>query len=118
MRAEGLHERFAAHLEASGLFLGARNVVVACSGGGDSTALLVLLVPYAREHGIALVPAHVAHGLRGAAGEKDARFAADLARDLALRFALRPIDVPEHRGKGESLEAAARRLRYASLLAL
>jgi len=118
MRAEGLAERFAAHLEATGLLLGARNVVVACSGGGDSTALLVLLVPFARARGIVLVPAHVAHGLRGAAGDRDARFVADLARDLDLPFALRPVDVPEHRGKGESLEAAARRLRYSALLHL
>ncbi|HEV8268062.1 MAG TPA: tRNA lysidine(34) synthetase TilS [Thermoanaerobaculia bacterium] len=113
-----LRTRFAAHVESSGLLSDARNVVVACSGGGDSTALLVLLLPFAKKHGITLVPAHVAHGLRGAAGDQDARFVADLARDLALPFALRPVNVPEHRAKGESLEAAARRLRYASLLSL
>ncbi|MGZ5428592.1 MAG: tRNA lysidine(34) synthetase TilS, partial [Thermoanaerobaculia bacterium] len=62
--------------------------------------------------------AHVAHGLRGAAGDEDARFCARLAATLLLPFALRPVDVPSGRRKGESLEAAARRLRYAALLAL
>jgi tRNA(Ile)-lysidine synthase len=41
-----------------------------------------------------------------------------MAASLSLPFALRPVDVPSGRKKGESPEAAARRLRYAALLAL
>jgi tRNA(Ile)-lysidine synthase len=91
---------------------------VAHSGGGDSTALLLLASEWARPRGIAVVSVHVAHGLRGAAGDEDARFCARLAASLSLPFAFRPVDVPSGRKKGESLEAAARRLRYAALLAL
>jgi len=113
-----LPERFVRHVDESGLLAGARTLLVAHSGGGDSTALLLLVSEWARPRGVAIVSAHVAHGLRGAAGDEDARFCARLAASFSLPFAFRPVDVPSSRKKGESLEAAARRLRYAALLAL
>jgi len=116
--APPLPERFARHVEESGLLAGAPTLLVAHSGGGDSTALLVLVSEWAQPRGVAVVSAHVAHGLRGAAGNEDARFCARLAASLSLPFAYRPVDVPSGRKKGESLEAAARRLRYEALLAL
>lgn len=58
----------------------------------------------------------MAHGIRGKAGEDDAQFVTDLAASLGIPFVLRPVDVPSNRRKGESLEAAARRLRYEALL--
>ncbi len=113
-----LPERFARHVEESGLLAGAKTLLVAHSGGGDSTALLILVFEWARPRGLTVVSAHVAHGLRGAAGDEDARFCARLAARLALPFAFLPVDVPDWKRKGESLESAARRLRYAALLAL
>jgi tRNA(Ile)-lysidine synthase len=41
-----------------------------------------------------------------------------MAATLSVPFTLRPVNVPSGRRKGESLEAAARHLRYAALLAL
>lgn len=114
----GLPERFARQLDASRLLDGARCVVVACSGGGDSVALLALLAAWAAPRGLPVVAAHVAHGLRGEAGERDALLASRLAASLGVPFALRPVDVKGRRRAGESLEAAARRERYATLLAL
>ncbi len=118
VKALPLPERFSRHVEEAGLFGGVATLVVAHSGGSDSTALLLLAEAWARPRGVAIVSAHVAHGLRGEAGDEDARFCARLAADLSLPFELRPVDVPSSRRKGESLEAAARRLRYAALLAL
>ena len=118
MSALPLSERFSGHVEEAGLFTDAQTLLVAHSGGSDSTALLLLAEEWSRPRGVAVVSAHVAHGLRGEAGEEDARFCARLAASLSLPFALRPVDVPSSRRKGESLEAAARRLRYAALLAL
>ena len=115
---EPLEERFRYHAEETGLFARAKTLLVAHSGGGDSTALLILVSAWALPRGVRVVSAHVAHGLRGAAGDEDARFCARMAANLTLPFAFRPVDVPTSRKKGESLEAAARRLRYAALLAL
>src|SRR5438445_221478 len=57
---------------------------------------------------------HVAHGLRGAAGERDAECARALAGRLGVPFTR--LDVAVSRGSG--LEAEARRARYAALLGL
>lgn len=118
-----LLERFTHHLETSRLLEGAERIVVACSGGGDSTALLLLYSLSKNRspglpHSLNLIACHVVHGLRGKAGQEDALFVADLAASLGVRFALKRVDVPASRRKGESLEAAARRLRYEALLAL
>lgn len=98
--------------------------MVACSGGGDSTALLLLLYSLSKNGSpgsrspFDLVVCHVAHGLRGKTGEEDAQFCERLSAALGLPFRLCRVDVPKHRRKGESLEAAGRRLRYDALLAL
>lgn len=85
--------------------------VVAVSGGADSVALLVGLVrlapPAAR-----LVVAHARHDVRPEAGE-DRRFVSELASCLGVPCESRPLavrDDPE--GRGEGMEARARRLRY------
>jgi len=117
-----LLDRFTHHLETSRLLEGARRVVVACSGGGDSTALLLLLSTCSKNRSSGLpfpfdfVVCHVAHGLRGPAGKKDAVFVETLSAALGIPFVLREVEVPANRKKEESLEAAGRRLRYEALL--
>lgn len=118
MTAHPLRGRFSRHLRATGLLSDTRLVIAAISGGADSTALLHLLAPECRERGITLVGCHVAHGIRPRTGNLDARAAADHAAVLGLSFALRPFSALELRKHGESLEAAARRIRYESFLAL
>ncbi len=115
--ARDLPDRLRAHLDATRLLEGAARVVVACSGGGDSVALLHLLHAVAGARTV-LVAAHVSHQLRGGEGDADARFAADAAGALGLPFVLRSVAVRDLRRPSESLEAASRRVRYASLLAL
>ncbi|HQQ79740.1 MAG TPA: tRNA lysidine(34) synthetase TilS, partial [Thermoanaerobaculia bacterium] len=114
--AETLPDRFARHLAETGLLDGAGVLAVACSGGGDSTALLLLVHGWAVPRGVAVVALHVAHGLRGDAGLRDARFCAELAARLGVPYGFLSVDVPEQRKKGESVESAARRLRYRALL--
>ncbi len=124
LRELDLNIRLSQHLEETRLLDGARTVIVACSGGGDSTALLLLLDSLSKNGSpgtrapFDLVVCHVAHGLRGEMGEEDARFCERLSAALGIPFRLCRVDVPVNRRKGESLEAAARRLRYEALLAL
>lgn len=88
-------------------------LAVGVSGGADSVALLRTLVDAAPEIGLVLSVAHMHHGIRGAEAEADAEFVAGLAAELGLRFVRRDVDaVAEARVERETLEEAARRLRY------
>ncbi|HJV23400.1 MAG TPA: tRNA lysidine(34) synthetase TilS [Holophagaceae bacterium] len=95
---------------------GAR-VLVACSGGGDSTALLALLGALRKSLELDLVVAHADHGLREGAGE-DAEFVRALCRAWDLDLVETTLGVKAHaEGRGMGLEMAARELRWAFLRA-
>jgi tRNA(Ile)-lysidine synthetase-like protein len=92
-------------------------VLVAVSGGGDSTALLSVLWALRKSLGLELSLAHADHGLRPGSAE-DAAFVRDLARSLDLDFAEACLDVKGHADRaGLGLETAARELRWAWLRA-
>ena len=59
-------------------------VLVAVSGGADSTALLLGLNDLAREFGISIHAAHLNHGLRGAEADGDQAFVASLCARLGV----------------------------------
>ncbi|HZU09287.1 MAG TPA: tRNA lysidine(34) synthetase TilS [Pseudacidobacterium sp.] len=87
---------------------------VAVSGGADSVALLRVLARRRQELGLVLTALHVHHGIRGAEADGDASFAEGLAKDLGVRFLRNDVNTPERAQKaGESIEEAARNLRYA-----
>lgn len=88
---------------------------VALSGGRDSVALLAALRTAASPRGHALHAFHVDHGLSPHAGAWRT-FCADLAIRWQVPFASRAVVVA--RPPGTSLEAEARRARYAALSAL
>lgn len=91
-------------------------LLVAVSGGPDSVMLLDLLhTVFAQEDHLRLAVAHVHHGLRAAA-DTDVAFVEELADRYNLPFLLRRVDVPRRVAEtGESVEEAARELRYAAL---
>jgi tRNA(Ile)-lysidine synthase len=94
-------------------------VLVAVSGGPDSTALLHALAHLRAVLGVKLRAAHVHHGIRGKEADRDAAAAEALARRLRVPFSLRKVDAPAHaRASGLSLETAAREVRYAALAAV
>ena len=88
-------------------------ILVALSGGADSSALLVLLAEYEKESGAPLSVAHVDHKLRGTASDADREFCRALAERYELPFYLLEADVAalaneHHRG----VEEEARQVRY------
>jgi len=107
------------NLDTSELTPGLR-LAVGLSGGADSVALLRVLVGRSRELGLVLHVAHLHHGLRGAEADADLEFCRDLAASLALPFYEARVDTaseacanPAAAKSAESIEEAARRLRYA-----
>ncbi len=90
-----------------------KKLVVAFSGGQDSTCLLHALTELGTETGMEVVAAHVDHCLRSGSAEDAAR-AIDAARALGVRGVLRRADVSAYRAlqKRCSIEQAARAARY------
>jgi tRNA(Ile)-lysidine synthase len=89
-------------------------LAVGLSGGADSVALTRALAARAAELGIVLHAAHLHHGLRGAEADRDQEFAAHLAQSLGIPFHTHRVETTsEAATHRESIEEAARRLRYA-----
>jgi tRNA(Ile)-lysidine synthase len=88
-----------------------QHVLVACSGGPDSTVLLHVLHRLRNELGITLRAASIDHGLRPESGI-EIRQVAKLAQSLGVPFTAGAVklEAPE-----ASLQARARELRYAAL---
>jgi len=110
-------ERFRADLSTSGLLRGARRVLVGCSGGPDSTALLDLLAELRSQGGLAgpleLFVGHVHHGLRGPEADRDLERARSLAGELGLEFLVRRVEAGALASASSvSREVAARKLRF------
>jgi tRNA(Ile)-lysidine synthase len=88
-------------------------LAVGVSGGADSVALLRVLHARSGELGLVLHVAHLHHGLRGAEADGDMEFVRALAAALELPFHEAQVDAAAEADKaGESIEEAARRLRY------
>ena len=92
------------------------HILVAVSGGPDSVALLDLLTTFfAPEDHLQLTITHIHHGLRESA-TNDAKFVQQLAKQYNLPFVECHVDVLSRVAEtGESIEDAARQLRYACL---
>ena len=89
-------------------------IVVAVSGGADSTALLLAIEELKRQHQIytGICVAHLDHRLRKSSS-KDAKWVADLAEKLGFRSVIGRARALEE--TNDNLEQAAREARYAFL---
>ena len=113
-----MEQTVAGFIRLHGLFAGAGRILLAISGGADSTALLHILQSL-RAHGLLsaeLVCAHVNHQLRGPASDEDERFVVKQATHLGLPVVTRAVDVRTYAKTHRlSIETAARRLRLEAL---
>jgi tRNA(Ile)-lysidine synthase len=105
---------------ARALDLAGRRVVVAISGGVDSTVLLHVMTREAGRLGIGVVAGHVNHGLRGAESDADEAAVRGLAEALEVPIRVAQVDPESHRVDRPSrerptLQEAARRARYDAL---
>jgi tRNA(Ile)-lysidine synthase len=90
-------------------------ILVAVSGGADSTALLLALEELSRVGllELELIAAHLDHGLRGEQAAEDARWVAAQVRALGLQVVVGRAEVGSRaEAARDNLEQAARRARY------
>lgn len=90
---------------------------VACSGGADSVALLLLLNELKETLGLRLLVVHLNHSLRGGESDADEAFVRQLAERLGLEFIGRREDVAKRALRG-NLEEAGREARLEFFAAL
>lgn len=88
-------------------------VLAALSGGADSVYLFLTLLNLQKKLGFELCAAHVNHNLRGEASDADERFCSELSRRHNVKLYTLGADVKGRmKEKNESLETAARNIRY------
>lgn len=92
------------------------SILIAVSGGMDSTALLHALLELKSEFDLELSVAHLDHGIRGEASAEDAEFVRKMADELELNSIIERKSVDQVKQKENmSLEEAARKIRYGFL---
>ena len=113
----GLERQVANALLRAGYSGGDHTLVVAVSGGPDSSALVHSLYRLKDEHHLRLHVAHLNHNFRGEEAYADARFVSALAQDLELDATVEERDVLTYQRARHisSFEQAAREIRYAFL---
>lgn len=110
--SQGLFSRFEEHLRGRRFFKAQQKILIACSGGPDSVALVHLLDRMGAGHSFKLGILHFDHQLRPAA-KTDAKFVRSLAKKIKLPFHLGTGDVKREALRTKaSIEEAARKMRY------
>lgn len=103
-----------AQLEKLNVNLAGKTLLVGVSGGVDSMVLLHILKNLSTEMGFILHAAHMEHGMREDASLQDMTFVKNRCIAQGISLHMRQVDVKkEAELTGETLEACARRLRYA-----
>jgi tRNA(Ile)-lysidine synthase len=105
---QSLEERFTEHIRSSNLFTKEDTLLVAMSGGLDSTVLGTML----HSLGFTVVSAHMAYGLRGDESAQDAKFVAQWCRDRGISFHCYMVEQSDWDGLEGSLQMKARTMRY------
>jgi len=100
-------------IEKYNLFEDFEDVSVALSGGADSVCLLYVLCELREEFSLNITAIHVNHMLRGDESDRDQEFVKKLCERLSIPLTICSADVKDYAQKnGESIELAARNLRY------
>ncbi|MCL2159239.1 MAG: tRNA lysidine(34) synthetase TilS [Oscillospiraceae bacterium] len=113
--SSGLAQKAEKLIAQHGMINAENNVLVAFSGGSDSSALLFFLFEYMQKKQN-LFAAHVNHMIRGDESERDELFSVEICERYGIKIFTKRIDVPKiARDSKKGLEEAARDERYAFL---
>jgi tRNA(Ile)-lysidine synthase len=108
-----LLEKVLGFIKENSMFDNGDKVIVAFSGGPDSTCLLYVLNELKEELGITLIGAHINHCLRGDESDKDEEYAKKVCDSLNIGFYSNKVDIHRiSKEKNISCEMAGREARY------
>lgn len=108
-----MHNKVKQTIEKYNLLDSCTHLTVALSGGADSVCLLYLMNELKDEFAFELSAIHVNHNLRGEESDRDQRFVEELCNRLGINLKVYSVDVSSRAAQeGESIELAARNLRY------
>ncbi|MBQ2389778.1 MAG: tRNA lysidine(34) synthetase TilS [Clostridia bacterium] len=99
-------------VERYNLFQKGDSIMVALSGGADSTALLHALVQLGEKYSLNVTAAHLNHKLRGDESDRDEQFVRKMCDELGVELVCESADITSLAKKGEGIEECARRVRY------
>ncbi len=109
---------FIRNMYAAGLPKSDAHILVAFSGGADSTALLSMVhtLSFKQRVPFSVSAVHIHHGIRGAEADRDADFCTAFCRERSIPITVYHINVPGMAEiSGRSLEEEAREQRYGCL---
>jgi tRNA(Ile)-lysidine synthetase-like protein len=96
------------------LNLNGQHLLIACSGGVDSMALLFFLNKYQAYFGYKISCVHVDHMLRGAESLTDLQFVEAYCQQIGIPFYSKSISIPHiYEQQGGNLQTICRQERYA-----
>nr|WP_294370363.1 tRNA lysidine(34) synthetase TilS [uncultured Ruminococcus sp.] len=106
--------RVTATVEKYGLLEKGDSVIVALSGGADSTALLSVLTSLKEKYNLSVYAAHINHNIRGEEAMRDENFCKILCKKFNTELFVKSVDVPTLAKQQKiSEELCGRNVRYA-----
>ncbi|MER1988164.1 MAG: tRNA lysidine(34) synthetase TilS [Solibacillus isronensis] len=108
-----LEHQVLAYIKEQQLIKSGDKLLIACSGGVDSMALLSFFYHFRHYFKIEIAVAHVDHMLRGEQSAQDLQFVEQACNDWAIPFYSCGIPIAEiHKKEGGNIQAICRKERY------